>query len=159
ARGLRGPPLTGPADRPLDPRGRAAPALVDQSEELALLAQRARREERELDVEQPLAVGHPRLGARALEGAEHLLHRALTRRAVACELEAELHDGRELALVEADLPVPAQAGHLAQERLEELGSEIPPGARHLLVEPTAERREPAERQPAGAGPGDPARHI
>src|SRR5439155_1623341 len=76
-----------------------------------------------------------------------------------CELEAELHDGRELALVEADLPVTAQAGHLAQERLEEPGVEIPPRARHLLVEPPAERREPAEREPARAGPGDPPRHV
>src|SRR2546425_8059844 len=134
AGGVRGPPLTGPADRPLDPRGRAALALVDQSEELALLPQRPRREERELDVEQPLAVGQPRLGARALQSAEHLLHRALTRRAAACELEAELDDGRELALVEADLPVTTQAGHLAQERLEELGVEIPPRARHLRSE-------------------------
>src|SRR5207245_9838387 len=140
----------GPAGLPRAPAVRAALAVGDQGEEAALLPQRPRREERELDVEQSPAVGQPRLGARALEGAEHRLHRALARPAVACELEAELHDGRELALVEADLPVTAQAGHLAQERLEELGSEIPPRARHLLVEPPAERREPAERQPARA---------
>src|SRR5437667_12716135 len=134
----------------LDPVRRACLALVHESEQLAPLAKRARREEGELDVEQPLAVGEPCLRLSALERAEDLLHRTLASGAVARELEAELHDGCQLALIEGHLPVAAEAGHLAQERLEEVGTEVPPRARHLLVEPPAERREPAERQPARA---------
>src|SRR5207249_12067927 len=113
----------------------------------------------ELDVEQSLAVGTPCLGLSALERAESLLHRALTCRAVALELEPELRDGRQLALIEGHLPVAAEAGHLTQERLEEVWVEVSPRARHLLVESAPERREPAERQPARAGLREPPRHI
>src|SRR5712691_6311929 len=105
----------------LDPVRRAGLALVHESEQLAPLSQRARREEGELDIEQPLAVGKPRLWLSALERAENLLHRALTCRAVALELEPELHDGRQLSLVEGHLPVATEPGHLAQDRLEEVG--------------------------------------
>src|SRR5881628_2027444 len=143
----------------LDPPRRAGLALVHESQQLALLSKRARREEGELDVEQPLAVGEPGVGARSLERAEDLLHRTLAGCAVALELEAELHDGRQLALIEGHLPVAAEAGHLAQERLEEVGVEVPPRARHLLVEPPAERREAAERQPAEAWFREPPRHV
>src|SRR5439155_10177225 len=127
--------------RMLDPVRRACLALVHESEQLAPLSKRARREEGELDVEQPLAVGEPCLRLRALERAEDLLHSALACRAVALELEAELHDGRQLALIEGHLPVAAEAGHLTQERLEEVGVEVSPRARHLLVEAAPKRRE------------------
>src|SRR5438094_6380444 len=143
----------------LDPVRRACLALVHESEQLAPLSKRARREEGELDVEQPLAVGEPCLWLSALERAENLLHRALTCRAVALELEPELHHGREVALIEGHLPVATEAAHLAQERLEEVGVEVPPRARHLLVEPAPARREAAERQPAGAELGEPPRHV
>src|SRR5437867_9647276 len=99
----------------LDPLRRSGLALVHESEQLALLSKRARREEGELDIEQPLAVGAPGLWLSALERAESLLHRTLAGCAVALELEAELHDGCQLALIEGHLPVAAEAGHLAQE--------------------------------------------
>src|SRR5439155_24772257 len=114
--------------RMLDPVRRACLALVHESEQLAPLSKRARREEGELDVEQPLAVGEPRVRLSALERAENLLHRALACGAVALELEPELRDGRQLALIEGYLPVATEARYLTQERLEEVGMEVAPRA-------------------------------
>src|SRR2546428_4298276 len=96
-----------------DPVRRSGLALVHESEQLAPLSKRARREEGELDVEQPLAVGEPCLWLGALDRAENLLHCTLTCRAVALELEPELRDGRQLALIDGHLPVATEPWHLA----------------------------------------------
>src|SRR5574341_1835399 len=141
------------------PFRRAALALVDEAEELPRPPQRARREEGELEVEEPLAVGPPGLGRALPERRQYGLDRRLARGAVPVELQPELHDRRQLALVEGHLPVRAEPAHPAQQRSEELRMDVAPRARDLLVEPAAERREPAEGQAAGAGAVQPARQV
>ena len=133
SRSSRADPLNGARD----PHGRSAQTLVHEPKELPSVAERPRREEHELEIDQPLAVGEPRVGPRAPERAEHALDGSFSRGGVTVQLEAELHDRRQVALVEGDLPVVREPRHVAEQRLEEVGMEVAPRARDLLVEPAA----------------------
>src|SRR5262249_58596545 len=125
----------------------------------ALLPEHPHWEEDDLEIQESLAIREPRIGLSALEGAEQLLDRSFARRSIAVQLQAELDYLSQISLIEGHLPIVADPRPLSQERLEEVGMKVAPGARNLFVEPASQGGESAERKPAGAGVGEAAGHV
>src|SRR4029450_5638719 len=141
----------GPPDGLGDPGGRTGEPLIDQPQELPPVSKGSRREEYDLEIDQPLAVGQPRLGLRALQLSKYLLDRLFPSRAVSVELPARLHHRLEVAPGDPPLPVVNNPRHPMQQGLEEVGVYVAPCARHQLVEPTTGRGERAGGESARAG--------
>src|SRR4029453_15057427 len=110
----------GPPDGLGDPGGRTGEPLIDQPQELPPVSKGSRREEYDLEIDQPLAVGQPRLGLRALQLSKYLRAPLFPSRAVSVELQAQLHHRLQVALEDRRLPVVNNPRHPMQQGLEEV---------------------------------------
>src|SRR4029450_10061006 len=95
----------GPPDGLGDPGGRTGEPLIDQPQELPPVSKGSRREEYDLEIDQPLSVGPPRLVLRALQLSKYLLDRLFPSRAVSVELQAQLHHPPQAAAAHRTRPL------------------------------------------------------
>src|SRR5947207_5801657 len=145
-------------DRKPRPLGGRRAALIDQSQQLSLPSQRPERHEDELHVDEALAVREPRLGVLALQGRRHRVDHVVATDA-AVDFQPELDHREEIVLLQRDLPVGSDTRDVAEELREELGVEVAPGARDLLVDPPANRGEAPKRQPTRAAARQPSGDV